>query len=139
MKVKQVVYKRSDTTKVITRIIIHHLTLASKKSLAPMTPSVETLISDNRAKAIRPLSSCNSPAAALRKIKRNCNREKYKNNFCDVYALDLTILKPVCLQGQTVVLQPCSSQTQACRFLMVINHCKYHCIVKTNTYRLRFG
>lgn len=46
-------------------------TLASKKSLAPMTPSVDTLISDSLASAIRPLSSCSSPAAALRKISRN--------------------------------------------------------------------
>lgn len=52
------------------------LTLASKKFLAPLTPSVETSISDRRAKAWRPLSSSNSPAAALRKIRRNWNVEK---------------------------------------------------------------
>jgi len=49
-------------------------TLASKKLLAPITPSVETLISDNLARAMRPLSSCNSPAAALWKISRNCKK-----------------------------------------------------------------
>lgn len=47
-------------------------TLASKKSLAPITPWVETSISDSLANASRPLSSCSSPAAALRKINRNC-------------------------------------------------------------------
>lgn len=51
------------------------VTLASKKSLAPITPSVETLISDSLASAIRPLSSCSSPAAALRKISKNCRTE----------------------------------------------------------------
>lgn len=48
------------------------LTLASKKFLAPFTPSVETSISESRARACSPLSSCSSPAAALRKISRNC-------------------------------------------------------------------
>lgn len=48
------------------------LTLASKKLLAPFTPSVETSISERRASTWSPLSSCSSPAAALRKIRRNC-------------------------------------------------------------------
>lgn len=52
------------------------LTLASKKLLAPLTPSVETSISERRASTCSPLSSCSSPAAALRKIRRNCSREK---------------------------------------------------------------
>ena len=52
------------------------LTLASKKLLAPLTPSVETSISESRASTCSPLSSCSSPAAALRKISRNCSREK---------------------------------------------------------------
>lgn len=53
-----------------------YCTLASKKSLAPITPSVDTLISDSLASAIRPLSSCSSPAAALRKISRNYRKER---------------------------------------------------------------
>jgi len=51
------------------------LTLASKKLLAPLTPSVDTSISERRASTCSPLSSCSSPAAALRKIRRNCGRE----------------------------------------------------------------
>lgn len=77
-------------------------TLASKKSLAPMTPSVETLISDSRAKAIRPLSSCNSPAAARWKISRNCNTETvFKLCVC----LKLTKTKqPIPPKGQNTIL-----------------------------------
>ena len=51
------------------------LTLASKKLLAPLTPSVDTSISERRASTCSPLSSSSSPAAALRKIRRNCGRE----------------------------------------------------------------
>ena len=47
-------------------------TLASKKSLAPLTPSRATSISESFASAISPLSSCSSPAAALWNISRNC-------------------------------------------------------------------
>lgn len=55
-------------------IVLHRkeaLTLASKKSLAPLTPSWETSISESFARAISPLSSCSSPAAALWKMSRN--------------------------------------------------------------------
>lgn len=54
------------------------LTLASKKLLAPFTPSVETSISESRARACSPLSSCSSPAAALRKISRNCEGRRWR-------------------------------------------------------------
>lgn len=47
-------------------------TLASKKFLAPLTPSRATSISDSFARAVSPLSSCSSPAAALWKMSRNC-------------------------------------------------------------------
>lgn len=55
--------------------ILPFLTLASKKLLAPLTPSVETSISERRASTWSPLSSCSSPAAALRNIRRNCSGE----------------------------------------------------------------
>lgn len=46
-------------------------TLASKKFLAPLTPSMDTSISESFARVNRPLSSSSSPAAALWKISRN--------------------------------------------------------------------
>lgn len=56
------------------------LTLASKKVLAPLTPSVETSISERRARAQRPLSSASSPAAAFLKISRNCGRQEQQTD-----------------------------------------------------------
>lgn len=58
------------------RYFLPFLTLASKKLLAPLTPSVDTSISERRASTCSPLSSCSSPAAALRKIRRNCRGEE---------------------------------------------------------------
>lgn len=49
-------------------------TLASKKSLAPLTPSWATSISESFASAISPLSSSSSPAAALWNMSRNCRK-----------------------------------------------------------------
>uniref|UniRef100_A0A5F8H8S8 DNA-directed RNA polymerase III subunit RPC9 n=1 Tax=Monodelphis domestica TaxID=13616 RepID=A0A5F8H8S8_MONDO len=46
-------------------------TLASKKFLAPFTPSMATSISESLARDIKPLSSSSSPEAALRKISKN--------------------------------------------------------------------
>lgn len=50
---------------------VPHHTLASKKFLAPLTPSMDTSISESFARVNRPLSSSSSPAAALWKISRN--------------------------------------------------------------------
>ena len=46
-------------------------TFASKKDLAPFTPSVDTSISERSARTCKPLPSASSPAAAFRKISRN--------------------------------------------------------------------
>ena len=54
-------------------IIIH--TLASKKSLAPPTPTSSTLISHCLANIPKPESAFNSPAAAFRKINMNSRNE----------------------------------------------------------------
>lgn len=53
--------------------VIHQLTLASKNSLAPLTPTSTTSISVNFASLLNPLSSRSSPALAFRKISKNWN------------------------------------------------------------------
>lgn len=50
-------------------------TLASKKDLAPPTPTCPTSTSVNFANFPSPLSSCSSPAFAFRKINRNCGNK----------------------------------------------------------------
>ena len=55
--------------------LMRKFTLASKKSLAPPTPTSSTLISHCFANIPKPESSCNSPAAAFRKISINSRNE----------------------------------------------------------------
>lgn len=63
---------------------VPHRTLASKKFLAPLTPSMETSISESFARVNRPLSSSSSPAAALWKISKNQQyREKTLKLFTE--------------------------------------------------------
>ena len=60
-------------------------TLASKKSLAPLTPSRATSISESFASAISPLSSCSSPAAALWNMSRNCGGRLVSQHHRETY------------------------------------------------------
>lgn len=53
-------------------------TLASKKDLAPLTPSEDTSISKSPASAHSPLSA-SSPAAAFLKMSRNWRRRRREN------------------------------------------------------------
>lgn len=80
------------------------LTLASKKVLAPLTPSVETSISERRARAQRPLSSASSPAAAFLKISRNCGRQEQQTDTDRTGTLILTLNFNLIKKKQTTLL-----------------------------------
>lgn len=82
------------------------LTLASKKVLAPLTPSVETSISERRARAQRPLSSASSPAAAFLKISRNCGRQEQQTDTdrTGTSILTFNLIKKKKLKKKTTLL-----------------------------------
>ncbi len=68
------------------------LTLASKKSLAPPTPTSSTLISEREASWPRPDSSSSSPARAFRNIVRNSLR--YRHSRLKGYSPQISNFKP---------------------------------------------
>lgn len=100
------------------------LTLASKKVLAPLTPSVETSISERRARAQRPLSSASSPAAAFLKISRNCGRQEQQTDTDRTGTLILTfnLIKKKTKKKTTLLLHLSEAELVVEVFIHLFDH-----------------
>lgn len=102
------------------------LTLASKKVLAPLTPSVETSISERRARAQRPLSSASSPAAAFLKISRNCGRQEQQTDTdrtgTSILTLNFNLIKKKQKKQTTLLLHLSEAELVVEVFIHLFDH-----------------